>query len=197
MYIRQNSLPFCCSHHFLCSVCVLVIIGKDPDVGEVLVKSLQNTKYSIDEKLEKSFISLFGRKPNMLSEAQNDAKDDHETVEQVREIEPSGSDHSGEEIEADESDEESDGDAVDGLESSDQDEGIQKDAMIKSKGSGSDEENAYALKQQSPRKDHLQEHVEYHGGRLRRKAFFGNDVDHDNLKVNDAGNHYMLSRIFF
>ncbi|KAE8076582.1 hypothetical protein FH972_015221 [Carpinus fangiana] len=162
--------------------------GKDPDVGEVLVKSLQNTKYSIDEKLEKSFISLFGRKPNMLSEAQNDAKDDHETVEHVREIEPSERDHSGEEIEADESDEESDGDAVDGLESSDQDEGIQKDAMIKSKGSGSEEENAYALKQQSPCKDHLQEHVEYHGGRLRRKAFFGNDVDHDNLKDSDEEN---------
>jgi ribosome biogenesis protein BMS1 len=178
-------------------VCVLVIIGKDRDVGEVLVKSLQNTKYSIDEKLEKSFISLFGRKPNMLSEAQNDAKDDHVTVEQVHEIESSERDHSGEEIEVDESDEESDGDDVGGLKSSDQDEAIQKDAIIKSEGSGSKEENAYALKQQSRLKNHLQEHVEYHGGRLRRKAFFGNDVDHDDWKVNDAGNYYMLNKIFF
>ncbi|KAH9305080.1 hypothetical protein KI387_009484 [Taxus chinensis] len=33
--------------------------GKAPDVGEVLVKTLQNTKYSINEKLEQSFIQLF------------------------------------------------------------------------------------------------------------------------------------------
>ncbi|XP_072983897.1 uncharacterized protein [Typha latifolia] len=37
--------------------------GNDHDVGEVLVKSLQNTRYSIDEKLENSFINLFSRKP--------------------------------------------------------------------------------------------------------------------------------------
>lgn len=34
--------------------------GKNHDVGEVLVKTLQNTRYSIDEKLEQSFITLFG-----------------------------------------------------------------------------------------------------------------------------------------
>ncbi|XP_031115865.1 ribosome biogenesis protein BMS1 homolog [Ipomoea triloba] len=45
------------------------------DVGEVLVKSLQNTKYSIDEKLEQSFISLFGKKPNTSSVSQLEAKD--------------------------------------------------------------------------------------------------------------------------
>ncbi|OAY66829.1 Ribosome biogenesis protein BMS [Ananas comosus] len=37
--------------------------GKDRDVGVELVKTLQNTQYSIDEKLEKSFIELFSRKP--------------------------------------------------------------------------------------------------------------------------------------
>ncbi|XP_020113105.1 ribosome biogenesis protein bms1-like isoform X1 [Ananas comosus] len=37
--------------------------GKDRDVGVELVKTLQNTRYSIDEKLEKSFIDLFSRKP--------------------------------------------------------------------------------------------------------------------------------------
>jgi hypothetical protein len=37
--------------------------------------------------------------------------------------------------------------------------------MIKCKGSGSEEENADVLKQQFPFKDHLQEHVEYYGGR--------------------------------
>lgn len=162
--------------------------GKDQDVGEVLVKSLQNTKYSIDEKLEKSFISLFGQKRSMSLGAQIDDKDNHETVEQVQEIEPSERDHSGEEIEADESDEESDGGDLDGSESSDQDEAIQKDAMIKSEGSGSKEDNGDALDQQNPLKDRLQERVEYHGGRLRRKAFFGNEVDHDGLKDSDEEN---------
>ncbi len=101
----------------------------------------------------------------MLSKAQNDAKDYLETVEQVGEIQLLERDHFGKEIEADESDEESDGDDVNGLEYLDQDEVIQKDAMIKCKGSGSEEENADVLKQQFPFKDHLQEHVEYYGGR--------------------------------
>ncbi|XP_057494736.1 uncharacterized protein LOC130779862 [Actinidia eriantha] len=33
--------------------------GKDADVGDVLVKSLQNTKYSVDEKLEKKLHYYF------------------------------------------------------------------------------------------------------------------------------------------
>lgn len=173
---------------------VLDVAGKDRDVGEVLVKSLQNTKYSVDEKLEKSFINVFGRKPNMLLEAQNDGKDDHETVEQARKIEPSERDNSGDEIEADESDEESDDGELDGMESSDQDEAIQKDAMIKSKGGVSEEETVDTFEQQSPLKDHLQEHVEYHGGRLRRKALFGKDTDHEDLKVDIAVSHYALNR---
>jgi hypothetical protein len=100
-----------------------------------------------------------------VSKAQNDARDYLEIVEHVGEIELSKGDHSGKEIEADESDEESDGDDVYDLESSDQDEVIQKDTMIKCKGSGFEEENADVLKQQFPFKDHLQEHVEYYGGR--------------------------------
>ncbi|KAJ6420509.1 hypothetical protein OIU84_027949 [Salix udensis] len=65
--------------------------GKDQDVGESLVKSLQNTKYSIDEKLEKSFISLFSRNANISSEAQNDAKDNHESVDHSHNLEPNES----------------------------------------------------------------------------------------------------------
>uniref|UniRef100_A0A1D1YB91 Ribosome biogenesis protein BMS1 n=1 Tax=Anthurium amnicola TaxID=1678845 RepID=A0A1D1YB91_9ARAE len=38
--------------------------GDDHDVGVAMVKTLQNTKYSVDEKLEQSFISLFSRKPS-------------------------------------------------------------------------------------------------------------------------------------
>lgn len=165
---------------------IIDITGKDQDVGEVLVKSLQKAKYSIDEKLEKSFISLFGQKH---------AKDNYGSVEQIREIEPSEGYHSGEEIEADESDDESDGGVRDGSESSDQDEAVQKERMIKSEDSGSEEDND-ALDQQNSLKDRLQERVEYHGGRIRRKAFFGNDIDHDDLKVNDAGNYYALNNGF-
>lgn len=145
------------------SVCVCDVTGRDRDVGEFLVKSLQNTQYSIDEKLEKSFISLFGRKPNTSSGAQDGAKGDLETVEEVCEIEPSERYQSEEEIESDESGEENDGHDRDGMEASDQDQAVQR--------------------------DHLREHVEYNSGRLRRKAFFGNDVDHGDLRVNDGGNH--------
>ncbi|KAB1219440.1 Ribosome biogenesis protein bms1 [Morella rubra] len=136
--------------------------GRDRDVGEFLVKSLQNTQYSIDEKLEKSFISLFGRKPNTSSGAQDGAKGDLETVEEVGEIEPSERYQSEEEIESDESGEENDGHDRDGMEASDQDQAVQR--------------------------DHLREHVEYNSGRLRRKAFFGNDVDHGDLRDSDEEN---------
>jgi ribosome biogenesis protein BMS1 len=37
--------------------------GKGNDVGVALVKNLQNTRYSVDEKLDQSFINLFGRRP--------------------------------------------------------------------------------------------------------------------------------------
>ena len=40
-------------------------IADDHDVGITLVKTLQNTKYSLDEKLEQSFINLFSRKPSV------------------------------------------------------------------------------------------------------------------------------------
>lgn len=43
------------------------------DVGEFMVKTLQSTKYSIDEKLESSFINLFGRKPPSCSSLSDDA----------------------------------------------------------------------------------------------------------------------------
>ncbi|GJN31378.1 hypothetical protein PR202_gb19769 [Eleusine coracana subsp. coracana] len=60
--------------------------GKGNDVGVALVKNLQNTRYSIDEKLEQSFINFFGRRPaaqsieskledNVISASQQDKKD--------------------------------------------------------------------------------------------------------------------------
>ncbi|KAJ4895376.1 P-loop containing nucleoside triphosphate hydrolases superfamily protein [Raphanus sativus] len=41
--------------------------GKGRDVGEDLVKSLQKTKYSVDEKLGKTSINLFGKKTSTAS----------------------------------------------------------------------------------------------------------------------------------
>ncbi|KAE8806066.1 Ribosome biogenesis protein BMS1-like protein [Hordeum vulgare] len=60
--------------------------GKGNDVGVALVKTLQNTKYSLDEKLDQSFINFFGRRlaaqsedsdmtGNAISSRQNDQGD--------------------------------------------------------------------------------------------------------------------------
>lgn len=148
--------------------------GKDQDVGESLVKSLQNTKYSIDEKLEKSFISLFSRN-NISSEAQNDAKDNHRSVDRSYNLEPN------------ELGEESDAEDLDGSESTDEDEAAQKDAVVNEESDGSDEEYGAAAKQKADPQDCMKEQVEFHGGRLRRKAMFGNDIDDKDLKDCDEG----------
>ncbi|EEF45102.1 ribosome biogenesis protein bms1, putative [Ricinus communis] len=110
--------------------------GKE-DVGEVLVKSLQNTKYSIDEKLENSFISLFSRN-----------------------------------------------------ESSDQDEVAAKDAMENGEDGVSNKEHGDTSNHQANLKDHVKQQVEFHGGRFRRKATFGDDIDDKDLKVIIAVSSY-------
>ncbi|KAJ4723627.1 ribosome biogenesis protein BMS1-like [Melia azedarach] len=140
--------------------------GKGEDVGETLVKSLQNTKYSIDEKLEKSFISLFSRKPNS-SNVPNNAKDTDEDPEDIHDKQY----QTGEEINADGLGEKHVAEDLDNSESSDEDGDAEKGKKIKS-GSDSDEDN-------------VAEHVEFNDGRLRRKAIFGNDVDHGDLKDSD------------
>ncbi|KAL5851283.1 hypothetical protein ACOSQ3_006401 [Xanthoceras sorbifolium] len=146
--------------------------GKDQDVGEALVKSLQNTKYSIDEKLEKSFITLFSRKPNGPSETLNDANDTDQDSHHIHGMEPYKQYQSGEEVTAGEFGGEHDAEDVDGSDSSDQDGGVKKDDIIRSAIGGSDEDN-------------LMEHVEFIGGRRRRKATFLSDTDHDDLKDSD------------
>lgn len=135
-----------------------------------LVKSLQNTKYSVDEKLEESFINLFSRKPNLLSNAQSDGIDTDESREQNRMIEPLEEYHSGEAIKGDGSAEEGNADDSDGSESEslDKNEAAHKDASH----------------QDATLKDHLKEHVEIHDGRSRRKVIFRNDLDHNNMEVN-------------
>ncbi|KAF3451015.1 hypothetical protein FNV43_RR07104 [Rhamnella rubrinervis] len=159
--------------------------GDCHDVGEVLVKSLQNTKYSVDEKLEKSFITLFGQKPNILSKARNDAIDIHEAEEWNKKIEPSEQDQYQQSMEADVSGEEIDSEDLgsDSLGSSDQDEAAKKDAMIQCEGGSSVKESD----KQATLRGHMKEHVEFHGGRLRRRAVFGNDDDNNLKDLDEEG----------
>lgn len=130
------------------------LTGNVWDVGEDMVKSLQNTKYSVDEKLEKSFINLFSRKPGVSSESKADMED--------------------------KLDQESDSEDKDDSDSSSHDEHIGKDGMTDS----SDEDNDTAAEQQQfSVKDKLKEQAEFHDGRMRRKAIFGDEVDGDDPMV--------------
>ncbi|KAH9783366.1 Bms1-type G domain-containing protein [Citrus sinensis] len=138
--------------------------GKDQDVGETLVKSLQNTKYSIDEKLENSFISLFSRKPNVSSDATNNAKDTDDDTEYIHDKQY----QTGEGI-ANGLGENHRAEDMDGSESSDEETDAKNGETIKS---GNNE-------------DKLVEHVEFNDGRLRRKAIFGKAVNHGDPKDSD------------
>lgn len=172
-YIGKVSISlFATATKFITRYSCSRVTGKHQDVGVALVKSLQNTKYSVDEKLEESFINLFSRKPNLLSNAQSDGKDTYESREEIRMIEPLEEYQSGEAIKGDGSAEESNAEDSDSSESesSDKNEAAHKDASD----------------QDANLKDHLKEHVEFHGGRSRRKVIFGNDLDHNDMEVNRA-----------
>ncbi|XP_010542239.1 PREDICTED: ribosome biogenesis protein bms1 [Tarenaya hassleriana] len=73
--------------------------GKDKDVGEVLVKSLQNTKYSVDEKLEKTFISIFSKKPGGNQDAGLETEDAHQSTANGSDAESSEESQSGDDVE--------------------------------------------------------------------------------------------------
>lgn len=141
--------------------------GKKHDVGEELVKSLQNTKYSIDEKLEKSFINLFSRK-----------QDKHEANVPA---ENGVTDGSNEDIDSDElNDPDSSGDDID----------VDENDIAYTKGNDSADG-------QSNSKNSFKEHVEFSDGRIRRKAIFGDDdnhademdLDEDNEEDDSDGNN--------
>lgn len=105
--------------------------GKGRDVGEDLVKSLQNTKYSVDEKLEKTFINFFGKR-----------KLEAEDVDQsLPEDESSQESQSGDDVEDDEID-------------------------VKSSDSKM-----------------MRKTEKIHGGRMRRKAIFNDEVDESDSMV--------------
>ncbi|KAK8509472.1 hypothetical protein V6N13_061897 [Hibiscus sabdariffa] len=155
--------------------------GNKWDVGEALVKSLQNIKNPIDEKLEKSKISLFSQNPSNLLEAEGRKTDSDEAPKLTRDIEPLERYQSDGEEDDSEFDEESADSDMNDAKSSDQDDGVQEDAMQKSEGKKFDEGNADA----SERLGRVLEQVEFHSGRKRRKAVFGDGVDNSNLKGTD------------
>ncbi|XP_047312141.1 ribosome biogenesis protein BMS1 homolog isoform X2 [Impatiens glandulifera] len=64
--------------------------GNDRDVGEVLVKSLQSAKSTIDEKLANSFVTLFSKNPNSLSTLK-DTENGHSSGQSGKEIESGNS----------------------------------------------------------------------------------------------------------
>lgn len=123
-------------------------------MGVVMVKTLQNTKYSINEKLDQSFINLFSKKPSILSDAQGHANDNRDTEADGLEL-----------------DDDSGGLEMDGSDSSGEIIAGQEDATISSKDYVSDKESDDVLKQ----KKIFTEHLEFHGGRMRRKALFGDE----------------------
>lgn len=129
------------------------------------MKSLQNTKYSIDEKLEKSFISLFGSKPNISSKTNV-----HEAVDNINKEEL-------DQYEASESDEGTDAEDLDSSSSLEKVHAAKKVATVASTNDPG-EENGDASELHN-----FEEKIEFHGGRLRRKANFGDDIHDDDLKV--------------
>ncbi|XVF41292.1 hypothetical protein PTKIN_Ptkin01aG0268800 [Pterospermum kingtungense] len=158
--------------------------GKERDVGEALVKSLQSIKNPIDEKLENSKISIFSQNPSSMLEAEGCKRDFDEAPKQTRNIEPLEHYQSDGEDDAARSDEESADSDLDGSKSSDLDEGVQEDAVLRSDGRNFNDEDADA----SERQGRVMEQIELHDGRKRRKAIFGDNIDHSSLKGIDEEN---------
>ncbi|KAI4368302.1 hypothetical protein MLD38_016876 [Melastoma candidum] len=154
--------------------------GKEPDFGETMVKRLQNTKYSVDEKLNQSFINLFGPKSKILPELL-ESKDVEEPLNQV---EREQLDHSqSTELTALKG---SDNEDVSGSESSDEDE-VAPNAMVGESQSESDGDDELISQHGEPPNEDLKEHRELFNGRLRRKAIFGDEVDNYNSDDDSDG----------
>lgn len=132
---------------------IILFTGKDRDVGEVLVNSLQNTKYSIDEKLEQSFINLFSQKANPLLEGPSDANDSKEYSGQINNVEPMEQNQR--------SGEESDSEDLDDLDSSDESKTRRVDKHS----------DANSMNEQALSENTLKEQIEFHEGRMRRSVF--------------------------
>ncbi|KAK6140784.1 hypothetical protein DH2020_025480 [Rehmannia glutinosa] len=139
--------------------------GKQRDVGVELVKSLQNTKYSVDEKLEK----IDAR----------EVADREVLLEPVEQYQHEIKDEDGE------LDEDSDTEDDDGLESLDGGKISDRKTSSQTIGDSSDEEALYSSEQRPPTQNNFKEQLDFHEGRVRRKAIFENEMDIDDQK--DSG----------
>ena len=159
-------MPFFCSTARLSLYMDYHFTGKGKDVGVAMVQKLQNTRYSLDEKLEKSFINLFGRGPaaqsidsdangNVISASQDD-QGDANVFEQV------------------------DGTNITNADTMDSD--GHSECSSDSEGDNDDDI------QQRDHDVELREEVEFCNGRLRRKAVSSNFQD-----IDDEVSYFSLS----
>ncbi|XP_020698587.1 ribosome biogenesis protein BMS1 homolog isoform X1 [Dendrobium catenatum] len=162
--------------------------GKDHDIGEALVKTLQTTRYSIDEKLDKSFINLFNVKPFSSSQDANVSEDRttvgaeitrnlpvKDSVEGVH-IDPMDSSSFKENAKIEKSDMTREIESDDSVEESDYESEGNHDEV--------DQEILF---------NHDQEKAEFHNGRMRRKAISTNFKDLEDSEEDDADNQLNLS----
>ncbi|XP_020585704.1 ribosome biogenesis protein BMS1 homolog [Phalaenopsis equestris] len=151
--------------------------GKEPDVGESLVKILQTTRYSIDEKLDKSFIDLFNVKPLNSS---NDANVSHDKTTVRGEI-TSNNCYGQEHI-----------DPIDGesFKASDKIEKMNMTDEIELE--DSDEENDYHDEDDQQILFNDDQEAEFHNGRMRRKAI-SNFEDLEVSEEDEEDNQLTLS----
>lgn len=147
--------------------------GAERDVGEVLVKSLQNTQYSVDEKLNKSFINFFSQTSNTPRKVTDgDEQDDEDHVKHNNSIEPM------EEPDTVGSDEDTDDEDVDDLEEA---RNPHENSTIKTIGDSPEVKD----NQQEHARNNIEEELEFHKGRMRRKAVFANESKLDDQEATD------------
>lgn len=126
--------------------------GKGQDVGVTLVKTLQNPRYSLNEKLDQSFINLFGRKPAAQSEDISGNQNDQGDANIL---------------------EEADGNNICNANTLESNEHSYSECS-----SDSEHDNDEAT-QQNDHEVGLREEVEFCNGRMRRKAVSANFKDDD------------------
>ncbi|PKA54628.1 hypothetical protein AXF42_Ash000463 [Apostasia shenzhenica] len=151
--------------------------GKDHDVGETLVRTLQNTRYSIDEKLEQSFINLFGIKPsndiNAVKDDPTNATENCNALQMRDDSEDDGNylarkhnDRMGS-TDIEENEDIEGRDVSKEIEPEDPDEGSEYES----------ENNHNEIRQQNSFDYDMKGEAEFHNGRMRRKVISTKDED--------------------
>ncbi|KAI0488248.1 hypothetical protein KFK09_028075 [Dendrobium nobile] len=162
--------------------------GKDHDIGEALVKTLQTTRYSIDEKLDKSFINLFNVKPFSSSQDANVSEDRTTVGAEITRNLPVKDSVEGVHIDPMDSTSFKENDKI---EISDMTREIESDDSVEE--SDYESEGNHDEIDQEILFNHDQEKAEFHNGRMRRKAISTNFKDLEDSEEDDADNQLNLS----